>query len=239
MSYFNKLVVTIKQNNKIIREENDNIFKIPFDSEYSILIKNLNNLNAIINVSIDGEDVLNKNSINIAKNSSYELEGFVDHTQRITNRFKFVKDTLNNKKSNVGENGLILVTCYYQEEIVNNVYIQQSYPIFVPYRFPVCDDFYYSYGDNFPFTNTIGYSCSNEITCCSVDNGATVKGTPINKELPKNSSNKFFNIVLQLKGIDSEKPVYSKEKIYCTSCGRRCKTNMKFCPECGNQLICE
>jgi hypothetical protein len=49
MMYHQKLVASIKANNKILREFKDTVY-VPFASEYSILIKNLNTVRAVVNV---------------------------------------------------------------------------------------------------------------------------------------------------------------------------------------------
>ena len=53
MMYQSKLVASLKANNKILREFKDTVY-VPFASEYSILIKNLNTVRALVNVFIDG-----------------------------------------------------------------------------------------------------------------------------------------------------------------------------------------
>jgi hypothetical protein len=56
MMYANKLVASLKANGKILREFKDTVY-IPFGSEYSFLLKNLNTKRALVNVFIDGEDM--------------------------------------------------------------------------------------------------------------------------------------------------------------------------------------
>ena len=41
--YLNKVAVAIKSNGKVLREQGDNVY-IPFGSEYSIQVKNLNSV---------------------------------------------------------------------------------------------------------------------------------------------------------------------------------------------------
>jgi hypothetical protein len=53
MMYSNKLVASIKSNGKILREFNDKVY-VPFGTEYSILIKNLNTVRASVNIFVDG-----------------------------------------------------------------------------------------------------------------------------------------------------------------------------------------
>ena len=53
--YNNQLVASLKANGKILREFKDTVY-IPFGSEYSFLLKNLNTTRALVNVFIDGEE---------------------------------------------------------------------------------------------------------------------------------------------------------------------------------------
>ena len=57
MMYQSKLVASLKANGKILREFKDTVY-IPFGSEYSFLIKNLNTQRAVVNIFIDGNDVV-------------------------------------------------------------------------------------------------------------------------------------------------------------------------------------
>ena len=56
MMYDNKFVAALKVNGKILREVKDIVF-VKFGSEYSILLKNLNSVRALVNIQIDGQEV--------------------------------------------------------------------------------------------------------------------------------------------------------------------------------------
>ena len=55
--YHNKLVASLKANGRILREFKDTVY-VPFNTEYSILLKNLNTQRAIINIFIDGTNIV-------------------------------------------------------------------------------------------------------------------------------------------------------------------------------------
>jgi len=57
MMYSEKFAVCIKSAGKVLREFNKDSVYIPFSSEYTILIKNLNTMKALVKVYIDGNDV--------------------------------------------------------------------------------------------------------------------------------------------------------------------------------------
>ena len=55
MMYNNKLAVALKANGKVLREQKDKVY-VPFGTEYTILIKNLNTVRASFTIEIDGQD---------------------------------------------------------------------------------------------------------------------------------------------------------------------------------------
>ena len=57
MMYNNKLAVAIKSAGKVLREFNKDEVYVPFGNEYSIFVKNMNSVRALVKVSIDGVDV--------------------------------------------------------------------------------------------------------------------------------------------------------------------------------------
>ena len=92
MVYQQKLVAVIKHNGKILREKDNSLVYLPFNSEYEILIKNLESRDCVINISIDGVDVLDKQQLVVRANSSCSLEGFLKNN-KVSNRFKFIQKT--------------------------------------------------------------------------------------------------------------------------------------------------
>jgi len=85
----NNFVVAIQMDRKSIRESGDQVF-LPFDSEYGIYLKNLNSVDAVVDVSIDGCDVLNGNSIVVRANCATELLGYMNGNV-VKNKFKFIE----------------------------------------------------------------------------------------------------------------------------------------------------
>jgi len=91
MTYQDHFVVEIKSKGKILRVKNDSVY-LPFGSEYSILLKNLNSRKASVKISIDGQDVLDYSSLILEPNTSTELEGFLSGTVS-RSKFKFIQKT--------------------------------------------------------------------------------------------------------------------------------------------------
>jgi hypothetical protein len=92
MMYNQKLVASIKANNKVLREFKDTVY-IPFASEYSILLKNLNTTRAVVNVYIDGENVV-PGGLVINPSQTVDLERWIKNGNLSEgNRFKFIERT--------------------------------------------------------------------------------------------------------------------------------------------------
>jgi hypothetical protein len=124
MMYSNKIAVAIKHNGKVLREVGDQVF-LPFGSEYSILVKNLNTVRASVKIAIDGNDATEDISLIIKPNSSLELERFVKNGNMAEgNRFKFIeRSAAVEAHRGVGcEDGLIRVETTFERVV------QQYYP---------------------------------------------------------------------------------------------------------------
>lgn len=127
MMYNQKLVASIKANGRILREYKDQVF-IKFGSEYSILLKNLNTVRAVVNVFIDGENAV-PGGLVIDPGRSVDLERWIKNGNLTEgNRFKFIERTAKIEEGPRGikdEDGLIRVE--YQFELprpiinVNNI----------------------------------------------------------------------------------------------------------------------
>lgn len=91
MTYKDQFVVEVKCQGKILRVKDD-VVSLPFGSEYSIFLKNLNSRRASIKIHIDGQDVLDYSSLILEPNSSTELKGFLSGTTA-HNKFKFIQKT--------------------------------------------------------------------------------------------------------------------------------------------------
>jgi len=114
MVYHSQFIAVIKSNKKILRELSDNTIKLPFNTEYSIIFKNLNSRDALIKISIDGENVLDNSEIIIRANSSGSLEGFLKGNQ-VTNKFKFIQktDQIINHRGDGIDDGIIRIEYRY------------------------------------------------------------------------------------------------------------------------------
>ena len=88
-----KVVACIKVNGEILREDG-NAVTLPFGSEYSVFVKNLNPVRIQVKVSVDGSDATEGVWLVVQPNSSLELERFIRNGNLDAgNRFKFIERT--------------------------------------------------------------------------------------------------------------------------------------------------
>ena len=78
------------------------------------------------------------------------------------------------------------------------------------------------------------------------DNGITVKGSISDQGFQfryvNNLEDTVHTIVMVLKGCNGNEikitePITIRKKLQCVTCGRKSKSNNKFCPRCGTSLI--
>jgi hypothetical protein len=246
MMYKNNLVATIKSDGKVLREFNDIVY-LPFGSEYSIYISNLNSRRAKVKVSIDGEDVLNNSELVLNANNSLDLERFVKDNSK-GNRFKFIERTskIENHRGIKAEDGLVRIEFAFErnwEPFKFHQYIKDTgYRSFAPRLGGQRLRMRNSTGDSLEslFNATCSNTLSNNINYLSQNSGITVKGSESNQKFTNVSdfsTDTSDVIVLKLVGDTGQnlvtKPITTKVRITCPTCGTSNKTNIKYCPECG------
>ena len=251
MTYREKFVVELKCNGKFLRIKDD-IARLPFGTEYSIYLKNLNSRTAVVKISIDGKDVLDGNDLVINANTSAELEGFLN-SNIVKNRFKFINKTkeIQDYRGDRIDDGIIRVEVAYEKQKESQVILHEQHHHYhftpnIPTYYP-----YISWGTTSSnqsiYQNASIRSVSKTLSTTEPlsDEGITVKGSECNQ---------YFNyinvgdtdlatvIIIYLKGIistsinSSPKPVTVKTKLVCSSCGKKSNSHFKFCPNCGTFL---
>lgn len=136
--YGNKLAAAIKVNGKVLREFKDTVY-IPFGAEYTILIKNLHTQRAVINIYIDGDNIV-PNGLVLNAGQEVDLERSIKNNNlNEGNRFKFIERTENIENGPRGiklEDGLIRIE--HQFEIprpvinVSNIFGSNYFPHYPP-----------------------------------------------------------------------------------------------------------
>jgi hypothetical protein len=116
MMYQSKLVASLKANGKILREFKDTVY-IPFGSEYSFLIKNLNTTRACVNIFIDGESVI-EGGLVINAGQEVDLERYVKNGNlKAGNKFKFIERSgaVEEHRGVKLEDGLVRIEFQYEK----------------------------------------------------------------------------------------------------------------------------
>ena len=117
--YQNKLAVAIKHNGKILRETKD-LVQLPFGSEFSVLVKNLNSRRVKFTLHIDGTDVLDGTEIIVNANSEVEMKRFIRNGNMTEgNAFKFIERTQAIEDGPRGikiDDGVVKVEFWFEKE---------------------------------------------------------------------------------------------------------------------------
>lgn len=114
--YQSKLVASLKANGKILREFKDTVY-VPFGCEYSFLLKNLHTQRALVNIFIDGENVV-EGGLVLDPGREVDLERYVKNGNLSAgNKFKFIERTSSIEEGPRGvklEDGLIRIEFQYE-----------------------------------------------------------------------------------------------------------------------------
>jgi hypothetical protein len=119
MMYKEKLAVAIKHNGKILRENKD-LVTLPFGSEFSVLVKNLDNRRVKFNLQIDGTDVLDGTEIIVNANSETEIKRYIRNgNMDVGNAFKFIERTEaieNGPRGVKVEDGIVRIEFWFENK---------------------------------------------------------------------------------------------------------------------------
>ena len=116
MMYNQKMVVALKANGKVLREFEDTVY-IPFGQEFSILLKNLNSVRALANISIDGVDVC-PGGLVVDANTEINLERYITNRNLNSgNKFKFIErsESVEKHRGIKADDGIIRVSFKYEK----------------------------------------------------------------------------------------------------------------------------
>jgi hypothetical protein len=119
MMFAHNFVLAVKVDGKILREDK-NLVTLPFGSEYSLLLKNLESRRAQAKITVDGVDATDGGRLVIAPNDSLELERFIHQGNWSEgNRFRFIERTeqIEEHRGIGAEDGLVRVEFWIEKEI--------------------------------------------------------------------------------------------------------------------------
>lgn len=243
MMFTSKLVASIRANGKILREYKDKVY-IPYGSEYSVLLKNLNSVRALVHVYIDGTDTTPDGLVlNPGQDVDYQ-RSIANENLKVGNSFKFVERSskIEDYRGIKLEDGIIRVEFQFEHKVP----YQQATTIWQhTSQSPI------STGDwGIPrFTlssNALRSVASTTIVsqaqCSEV--GITVPGSINTQQFAVASwfpvEVEKHSIVLQLLGETPDnkvtQPVTVSTKLKCVTCGVVNKSGTKYCRECGTAL---
>jgi len=220
--YKNKIVCAIKHNNTPLTEKGNTVF-IPFDTQYSIYLKNTSNVTAFISIFVNGRNVSPGQKIKLRENTSCEVNKFQD----TDHSFVFKKKTKKMEKviPDNGDDGLIQVKVELMREHTLN-----DFPLPKP-----------GFLDNHNIDTSVAYSNSVFSSYQSKNSrGFSVPGKKISKIddlILVNRTSAFgieqtFDLVLRLK--ETEK-IENHKKI-CPTCSKTFKSKYFYCPFDGTFL---
>jgi hypothetical protein len=238
MMYESKLAAAIKVNGKVLREFKDTVH-IPFGSEYTILLKNLNTQRAIVNVFIDGDDMV-PGGIVLNAGQEIDLERSVKNGNLTEgNRFKFIERTgaVEQHRGIKLEDGLVRIEFQFEQPrpIYNTPWISASGSTIYPQ------------GGILRNSTADWAGPAGSVTCSATmdsysanDLGITVPGSKSTQSFQTTyigalESTKH-SMVFKLVGGTMPKPITVKHKPKCVTCGKQNKATSKFCQECGTAL---
>lgn len=243
MMYTNKLVSCIKVGGKVLRENGDTV-RLPFGSEYSVFIKNMENRRVVAEVLIDDQPVCEGGFL-VGANQSIDIERFVSDLNK-GNRFKFIERTaaVEAHRGIGASDGIIQIRCRFEQMPV----VTTTFPSY-PGLGINC-----SSGAGGMLTNSLGggafYSAqmtptmdswSDDVSAVANEAGITVPGSISEQKYhvvtTPNLETATHVMVFRLVGGEAIKEAITvKTKPRCISCGRQNKSTAKFCTECGTGL---
>lgn len=174
--YDSKFVVAIKAGGKILREAKD-LVQLPFGSEFSVLVKNLNSRRAKFTLHIDGQDVLDGENIIVNANDEVEMKRFIRNGNMTEgNAFKFIERTAAIEDGPRGikmDDGVVRVQFWFEQEapVITSTHHYDYWYGSYPYRRD-----YYSIWDN---TCLGGQTYNATSTDASLSSRVKMKGGPL------------------------------------------------------------
>ena len=242
MMYESKLAAAIKVNGKVLREFKDTVH-IPFGSEYTILLKNLNTTRAVVNVFIDGEDTV-PGGLVIDPGRTVDLERWIKNGNLTEgNRFKFIERTgAVEQHRGIGiEDGIVRVEFQFEKPqrptIWNTTNIGgQIYPQGGILR--GTNDVHYGVTSSTASYDAYSVNSSHAVVN---DAGITVPGSRSDQKFSTTYVSELetekHNMVFKLVGGESVKQAVTvKHRPKCVTCGKQNRATAKFCTECGTAL---
>jgi hypothetical protein len=241
MMYESKLAAAIKVSGKVLREFKDTVH-IPFGSEYTILLKNLHTTRAVVNVFIDGGDMV-PGGLVLDPGREIDLERSIKNGNlNEGNKFKFIERTgsVERHRGAKLEDGLVRVEFQFEQPARpiswNTTQIGGIYPQGGILR--GFDNAHYGVACSTASYDATSVNSSHELLN---DVGITVPGSHSSQTFTTTylgalESVKHSMVFKLLGGEAVKQAVTVKHKPKCVTCGKQNKATAKFCTECGTAL---
>jgi hypothetical protein len=247
MTFKNNFIVDIVCDGKTMRVKNGEI-KLPFGSEYSVFMKNIDSRKAVASLYVDGKDVLDGNLRVVMPGSSITVNGFMKGSES-TNKFKFTKKTkrISKYRGDFPDDGIIRVEYWFEKhrpEIIEKPWYtngnlkSKSTDVYGINDYSTSNTYFGNY-DTTVYSSSL---CSSNFT----EDGITVNGSKLDESFVYADVGTLEDtssvIAIRLVGYDIKrkkkvlKPVYNKTKLVCQVCGTKSKSSVNYCRHCGNNL---
>ena len=246
MMYENKLAAAIKVNGRVLKEFKDTVY-IPFGSEYAITIKNLHTTRCVVNVYIDGDNMV-PGGLVLNAGQSIDLERSIKNNNLTEgNKFKFIERTgAVEQHRGIGiEDGLVRIEYQFEMPVfVNRPIWNSTWDTHVYPQGGIMRGISGSTGD---WAGPVGSTYSNvSLNSLNVsaqatnDVGITVPGSKSTQSFQTTTVSALdpvkHNLVFKLFGGKVPEAITVKHKPRCVTCGHQNKATAKFCSECGTAL---
>lgn len=236
------MTACVKCDGKVMREHGDIIY-LPYGNEYSLLLKNLSTQRALVNVEIDGVDVVPSGLI-VRNGQTIDLERFVINGDMSKGpKFKFIEktDKISDFRGDKLEDGIVRISYRYEvpPTLGINLYVKSWNP-------SLYDGANTVYGSSSirslnSYMNNI--SVGSQVSSKS-ENGITTYGAESSQKFTYGNIGKLeveeHVIIFHLKGDIGQakvsQPLTVNTKIKCGVCGTSNSSRCKFCGECGTNL---
>lgn len=233
MVYKENFAVAVRVNGKVLREQDGTVF-LPFGSEYSIRLKNLNSRKAMVRISVDGQDVLDGGQIVSHPNQPFDLERWIINGRLDKGpRFKFIEKTeqISDHRGNREDDGIIRVEYFFEKEAPDKKTIIHEHHHWhrSPWYYYTSPNYTYgsTYNDGSEQTVFTSNVSENNICCDALD--SSLKGTPNLRGLGEKTvqNHTYMNQVkdqgITVKGSESQQslmrvtdfPVEEKSHVLC------------------------
>ncbi len=119
MVYKDRFVVSVKVGGRILREHDSDKVYLPFGSEYSILLKNLESRKAVVGIRIDGTDVLDGGGLIVEPKETVDLKRFIINGNFNEGpSFKFIEktDKISDHRGDKLEDGIVEIDYTFEKE---------------------------------------------------------------------------------------------------------------------------